>query len=99
MLKEFLKEKLITFSEEEYDMELVMFPEVVEHIAKIDRVLRQPIGHLLLVGASGVGKTTLSKLVSWINGLKTFTIKAGISYTIQSFDDDLRKVMIRSGCQ
>lgn len=39
MLKEFLKEKLITFSEEEYDMELVMFPEVVEHIAKIDRVL------------------------------------------------------------
>mgnify|MGYP002344531657 CR=1 FL=1 len=89
---------MITFAEEEYDMELVMFPEVVEHIAKIDRVLWQPIGHLLLVGASGVGKTTLSKLVSWINGLKTFSIKAGINYTIQSFDDDLRKVMIWAGC-
>lgn len=97
-LRDFLIEKLAIFNEEEYEFDLVLFPDVIEHITKIDRVLRQPIGHLLLVGASGVGKTTLPKFVSWINGLKTFTIKAGNNYTIQSFDDDLRKVMIQAGC-
>ena len=87
------------FNEEEYDVQLVIFDEVVEHIAKIDRVLRQPIGHLLLVGASGVGKTTLSRFVSWINGLKVFQIKAGRNYSLQNFDEDLREVMKRSGCK
>ena len=33
-------EKLKIFNEEEYDVELVVFDEVLEHIVKIDRVLR-----------------------------------------------------------
>ena len=48
---------------------LVVFDEVLDHILRIDRVLRQPMGHCLLVGDSGCGKTVLSKFVSWMNGL------------------------------
>jgi hypothetical protein len=33
-------DKLKSFGEEEFDVELVLFPEVIEHIAKIDRVLK-----------------------------------------------------------
>lgn len=98
-LGDYIKDKLRSFGEEEFDVELVLFPEVLEHISKIDRVLKQPIGHMLLVGCSGVGKTTLSRFVSWLNGIKIFTIKAGHNYSIQSFDEDLRKVMLRSGCR
>ena len=32
-------------------------------------------GHLLLIGVSGAGKTTLSRFVAWINGLTVFQIK------------------------
>ena len=32
-------------------------------------------GHLLLIGVSGAGKTTLSRFVAWINGLSVFQIK------------------------
>ena len=98
-LRGYVLEKLKTFNEEVYDVQLVVFDEVLEHIIKIDRVLRQPIGHLLLVGASGVGKTTLSRFVSWINGLKVFQIKAGRNYSIENFDEDLRAVMKRAGCK
>lgn len=53
----------------------------------------------MLVGASGVGKTTLSRFVSWMNNLQVFQIKAGRNYSVQDFDDDLRSVMRRAGCK
>lgn len=48
------------------------FDGVLEHVLRIDRVLRQPMGHLLLVGEAGAGKTVLSRFVSWMNGLGIF---------------------------
>lgn len=51
----------------------------------------------LSVGASGAGKTVLSKFVSWLNGLSVFQIKAGRNYDITAFEADLRIVMKRAG--
>mmetsp|Transcript_1490 Transcript_1490/g.2131 ORF Transcript_1490/g.2131 Transcript_1490/m.2131 type:complete len:4632 (-) Transcript_1490:106-14001(-) len=91
--------RLHTFNEEELDVKLVVFDEVLEHILRIDRVLRQPLGHLLLVGASGSGKTILSKFVSWMNGMKVFQLKVHKYYTAKNFDEDLRALLIRAGCK
>ena len=52
---------------------------------------------MLLVGASSVGKTTLSRFVSWINNITVFQIKAGRNYNLNDFDNDIREVMKRSG--
>lgn len=52
------------------------FDGVLEHVLRIDRVLRQPMGHLLLVGEAGAGKTVLSRFVSWMNGLAIFQASA-----------------------
>lgn len=40
---------LQVFYEEELDVPLVIFDQVLEHVLRIDAVLRQPMGHLLLV--------------------------------------------------
>lgn len=42
------------------------------------RIFRQPQGHLLLIGVSGAGKTTLSRFVAWMNGLSVYQIKVGM---------------------
>ena len=52
------------------------------------------MGHLLLVGDSGAGKTVLSKFVSWMNGLSIFQIKAHSKYSLENFNDDLRTVSV-----
>ncbi len=39
-LRKYIHEKLKIFNEEEYDVQLVVFDEVIEHIIKIDRVLK-----------------------------------------------------------
>ena len=98
-LREFLAARLRVFYEEELDVPLVVFDEVLDHILRIDRVLRQPMGHCLLVGDSGAGKTVLSKFVSWMNGLSIFQIKAHSRYGIEEFNEDLRGVMRRVGIE
>lgn len=45
-LRAHIRAKLHVFYEEELDVKLVIFDEVMEHILRIDRVLRQPLGIL-----------------------------------------------------
>ncbi|EED23281.1 dynein heavy chain [Talaromyces stipitatus ATCC 10500] len=98
-LREFVKARLKTFCEEEVDVPLVLFNDVLEHALRIDRVFRQPQGHLILIGVSGSGKTTLSRFVAWMNGLKIFQIKVHGKYSSEDFDEDLRTVLRRAGCK
>ena len=98
-LREFVKARLKTFCEEEVDTPIILFNDVLEHVLRIDRVFRQPQGHLILIGVSGSGKTTLSRFVAWMNGLKVFQIKVHGKYSASDFDDDLRDVLRRSGCK
>lgn len=98
-LREFVKARLKTFCEEEIDVPLILFNDVLEHVLRIDRVFHQPQGHLILIGVSGSGKTTLSRFVAWMNGLKVFQIRVHGKYSSQDFDDDLRDVLRRSGCR
>jgi dynein heavy chain 1, cytosolic len=98
-LRDFVKARLKTFCEEEVDVPLILFNDVLEHVLRIDRVFRQPQGHLILIGVSGSGKTTLSRFVAWMNGLKVFQIKVHGKYSAEDFDEDLRDVLRRSGCK
>ncbi|KAF6780273.1 hypothetical protein AHF37_00288 [Paragonimus kellicotti] len=98
-LRDYVKARLKVFYEEELDVPLVLFNQVLDHALRIDRVFRQPQGHLLLIGISGAGKTTLSRFVSWINGLSVFQVKVHNKYTAEDFDDDLRNVLRRAGCK
>ncbi|VDB95435.1 unnamed protein product [Peniophora sp. CBMAI 1063] len=96
-LREYTKARLRVFYEEELDVPLVLFNDVLDHVLRIDRVFRQIQGHMLLIGVSGSGKTTLSRFVAWMNGLSIFQIKVSNKYTGDDFDEDLRIVLKRSG--
>lgn len=98
-LRDFVKARLKTFCEEEVDTPIVLFNDVLEHVLRIDRVFRQPQGHLILIGVSGSGKTTLSRFVAWMNGLRVFQIRVHGKYSASDFDDDLRDVLRRTGCK
>lgn len=59
-LREYIKARLKIFHEEELDVQLVLFNDVLDHVLRIDRVFRQVQGHLLLIGVSGSGKVSSS---------------------------------------
>ena len=74
-----------------------MFKEGRDHGLRIDRIVRQPQGHLLLPGASRAGKTTLSRVVAWRNDRTVCQIKVPNKASGEDFDEDLRQVLHRSG--
>lgn len=57
-LREYTKARLRVFHEEELDVQLVLFNDVLDHVLRIDRVFRQIQGHMLLIGTSGSGKVS-----------------------------------------
>lgn len=91
----FVKERLRVFSEEEIDADLVLYDDMLDQILRIDRVLRQPQGHMIMVGHSTSGKTTLTRFVAWINGLKVFQLSVHLGYNIGDFDSTLRSILLR----
>ncbi|KAI5952826.1 DYN1 [Candida jiufengensis] len=94
-LRTFVKERLRVYSEEENTTNLILHEDMLDHILRIDRVLKQSQGHMILIGPSSSGKSTLSKFVAWINGLKVVQLNVRTGYTIDTFDDTLRQLLLR----
>ena len=53
-------------------MKLILFLDACDHVARICRVLRQPLGNALLLGVGGSGRQSLARLATFISQYKQF---------------------------
>lgn len=56
-------------------MDIVLFEEAILSLVKINRVLCNPKGNLMLLGEGGTGRHSLSKLSAFINDMQLFDKK------------------------
>lgn len=49
-------------------LDMVLFNDALDHLIRIHRTLRMDRGHVLLIGSSGNGKKSLSKLAAFTSG-------------------------------
>ncbi|XP_013412698.1 dynein heavy chain 2, axonemal [Lingula anatina] len=80
-------------------MDLVLFRDAIEHVSKIVRVIRQPLGNMLLIGIGGSGRQSMSRLAASICEYKTFQIEVSKHYRKQEFRDDLKRLYWQAGVE
>lgn len=79
------------------EMKLILFQDAVEHILRLARLLRAERGNGLLVGLSGMGKQSIARLASHLNGYQCLQIELSRGYDQNSFHEDLRKYYTNAG--
>src|SRR6218665_1775329 len=77
---------------EHRDLDIIIFQEVLDTVARVDRVLTTPGGSLLMAGRSGVGRRTAVTLVSHMHQMEFFTPKVSRGYGMKQFKNDLKTV-------
>ncbi|KAF8280778.1 dynein heavy chain, cytosolic [Trypanosoma cruzi] len=98
-LRAHIEQKLEAFCEEEVDTALVVYDAMIDHVTRINRVLQQPLGHMLIAGSSGVGKTIIARLVAWMNGMTAVRLGVHRNYQLDDYERDLRDILRRVGCK
>jgi len=83
---------------EHHELDILLFHEVLDHIARIDRVLTSPGGSLLLSGRSGVGRHTAVSLVAHMHQMEIITPHVSRNYHLKQFKNDLKNVSWQSHC-
>ncbi|KAK2099397.1 Cytoplasmic dynein 2 heavy chain 1 [Saguinus oedipus] len=89
-LKDVIKKGLIHYGRDNQNLDILLFHEVLEYMSRIDRVLSFPGGSLLLAGRSGVGRRTITSLVSHMHGAVLFSPKISRGYELKQFKNDLK---------
>ncbi|XP_025088458.1 cytoplasmic dynein 2 heavy chain 1-like isoform X3 [Pomacea canaliculata] len=87
------------YSRENRELDILVFKEVLDNVACVDRVLTSPGGSLLLAGQSGVGRRTAVTVVAHMHQMQLFTPKISRSYGDKQFRSDLKQVMQIAGLE
>jgi dynein heavy chain len=80
-------------------MKLVMFLDACEHVARICRILRQPLGNGLLLGVGGSGRQSLTRLATYISNYRQFQIEVVKGYTMRDWRDNVKTVLMQAGIE
>lgn len=80
-------------------MRLVLFQDACEHIARVVRIIRQPMGNALLLGVGGSGRQSLAKMAIFISNHILTTIELVKNYNIKLWREDIKKILMSTGLQ
>ena len=89
-LKALFTEQLEAYNSKFKKMNLVFFDDALEHLTRVLRTIILDHGNMLLVGVSGSGKQSLSRIAAFTAGCATFEITLARGYDETMFKEDLK---------
>eukprot|EP00966_Prymnesium_polylepis_P315830 7297175-Prymnesium_polylepis.1 len=85
------------YNEDNAAMNLVLFEDAMRHVCRISRIIEGSGGHALMVGVSGMGRQSLARLATFINGYSAFQVVLTSRYGVNDLKADLQIMYKNSG--
>lgn len=99
-LMERMKEYLVDYNVVcKRQMNLQLFLPFVEHVARMVRICKLPLGNALLVGIGGSGRKSVATLATFVVGYELCQVEVSNSYGQTEWYEDLKRVLITAGCK
>lgn len=71
-------------------LDVLLFDYLLQHMARVSRIIAKPEGNGLLIGLGGNGRKTIAKLATYINECQQFRITLHKNYGHMEWLDELR---------
>jgi dynein heavy chain 2 len=94
-----IRKKLQVYEKDIQDLNWVLFPELLEQLSRIERILCQPSGSLVLAGKAGIGFDRMVTFIGDQLGFQIFSPKISSKYTYKAFLNDLKEALRVSGVE
>ena len=78
-------------------MNLVLFEDAMRHVCRVSRIIESSGGHALMVGVGGMGKQSLARLATFINGNSAFQVVITSRYGVNDLKADLQIMYRKAG--
>ncbi|RHZ17115.1 hypothetical protein DYB37_003140 [Aphanomyces astaci] len=92
-----LEEALADYNMLNAKMDLVLFKDAIEHVARIMRIISIASGHAMLVGVGGSGRKSLARLSAHLVHYAVVDITITQYYSLTDFKSDLQAIFGRAG--
>ena len=96
-LSQLLNGALDEYNETNAAMNLVLFEDAMRHVCRISRIIESSGGHALMVGVGGMGKQSLARLATFVNGFSAFQVVITARYGVNDLKADLQIMYKKSG--
>ena len=96
---EIVKNGLELYERDERELNILLFKEVLDNIARVDRTLSKTGGSLLLVGRSGVGRRTATSLVAHMHGMEFKMLDITDDYSVKTLHLQLKSILQVAGIE
>ncbi|KAK3283536.1 hypothetical protein CYMTET_8768 [Cymbomonas tetramitiformis] len=96
---ELVSQRMIQYEREVKDLNILLFPDVLQRLARMDRVLATDGGSMLLCGRSGVGRRSCLTLATYMHRMELVTPNMPRGYGIKQFRNDLKSVLTKCGVE